>query len=129
MLDLKTGEFDHRLIKFWKWRWSLDLKEEAKSGCHLWDNTDGTPVPMWENLMAIRNVLSCALKPTRPFHIATCGEYFLKSIARFWAKFADEKCVMGAWGACQAEGEEKEKAIESAAESFAFLEKQLQGNK
>ncbi|KAK1564531.1 hypothetical protein Q3G72_005204 [Acer saccharum] len=96
---------------------------------HLWDNTDGTPVPMWENLMAIRNVLSCALKPTRPFHIATCGEYFLKSIARFWAKFADEKCVMGAWGACQAEGEEKEKAIESAAESFAFLEKQLQGNK
>ncbi|KAI9174744.1 hypothetical protein LWI28_022172 [Acer negundo] len=54
---------------------------------------------------------------------------YQKAIARFWAKFADEKCVMGAWGACQAEGEEKEKAIESAAESFAFLEKQLEGNK
>ncbi|KAI9173633.1 hypothetical protein LWI28_004146 [Acer negundo] len=41
---------------------------------------------------------------------------YQKAIARFWAKFVDEKCVMGAWAACQAEGEEKEKAIESAAE-------------
>ncbi|KAH7549378.1 hypothetical protein JRO89_XS13G0021800 [Xanthoceras sorbifolium] len=52
---------------------------------------------------------------------------YQKAIARFWAKFADEKCVWGAWGACQAEGEEKEKAAESAMESFAFLEKQIEG--
>ncbi|GLU12946.1 hypothetical protein SLE2022_296000 [Rubroshorea leprosula] len=52
-----------------------------------------------------------------------------KATARFWAKFADEKCIFGAWGACRAEGEEKEKAIESATESFKFLEKQIEGKK
>ncbi|KAK6249738.1 hypothetical protein SCA6_003743 [Theobroma cacao] len=52
-----------------------------------------------------------------------------KAIACFWAKFADEKCLHGAFDACRAEGNEKEKAIESAAESFAFLEKQLEGKK
>lgn len=75
--------------------------------------------------------------------------------ARFWAKFADEKVVpfssnpnksflpyyfdlvlaynqvvFGAWRACTAaEGEEKEKAIESALESLAYLEKQIEGKK
>nr|ANO39989.1 glutathione S-transferase U26 [Populus yatungensis] len=52
-----------------------------------------------------------------------------RAMARFWAKFADEKCVMGAFAASWKEGEEKEKAIESALESFTFLEKQIQGKK
>lgn len=49
--------------------------------------------------------------------------------ARFWARFIDEKCVLGVWGATVAQGEEKEKAIEAALESLAFLEKQIQGKK
>ena len=36
---------------------------------------------------------------------------------------------MGAFAAFWKEGEEKEKAIESALESFTFLEKQIQGKK
>ncbi|KAH7839894.1 hypothetical protein Vadar_010075 [Vaccinium darrowii] len=50
-----------------------------------------------------------------------------KSLARFWAKFSDDKCIRGAWNACKAEGEAKEKAIESAKESLSFLEKQIEG--
>ncbi|KAH7839800.1 hypothetical protein Vadar_009061 [Vaccinium darrowii] len=50
-----------------------------------------------------------------------------KSMARFLAKFNDEKCILGAFNACKAEGEEKEKAIESAKESLSFLEKQIEG--
>ncbi|KAJ7975184.1 putative Glutathione s-transferase [Quillaja saponaria] len=54
---------------------------------------------------------------------------YQRALARCWAKFVDEKCVFGAWGACIAKGEEKEKAVESALESLAFLEKQIQGKK
>ncbi|CAK9137716.1 unnamed protein product [Ilex paraguariensis] len=39
------------------------------------------------------------------------------------------KCVFGAWGACRAEGEEKEKAIQSAKESLALIENQINGKK
>ncbi|XP_044477418.1 glutathione transferase GST 23-like [Mangifera indica] len=52
-----------------------------------------------------------------------------RAMARFWAKFADEKCVMGAFGACWKEGEEKDTAVESAIENFAYLEKQIEGKK
>ncbi|KAL6319542.1 hypothetical protein AAG906_014218 [Vitis piasezkii] len=52
-----------------------------------------------------------------------------RAMARFWAKYADEKCMFGAWEAFKAEGEEKEKAMESALESFAFLEKAIKGKK
>lgn len=37
--------------------------------------------------------------------------------------------MIGAFEACIAEGEEKEKAIQSARESFAFLEELIGGNK
>ncbi|XP_058203531.1 probable glutathione S-transferase [Rhododendron vialii] len=50
-----------------------------------------------------------------------------RSTARFWAKFSDDKCIFGAFDACKAEGEEKEKAIESARESLSFLEEQIEG--
>lgn len=49
--------------------------------------------------------------------------------ARFWARFIDEKCVPGVWGATVAHGEEKGKAVDAALESLAFLEKQIQGKK
>ncbi|KAI6674237.1 hypothetical protein NL676_002143 [Syzygium grande] len=50
--------------------------------------------------------------------------------ARFWAQFADDKCVFGAGEACRADdGLEKEKAVETAIESFAYLEKQIEGKK
>ncbi|KAK7392950.1 hypothetical protein VNO78_21400 [Psophocarpus tetragonolobus] len=49
--------------------------------------------------------------------------------ARFWAKFIDEKCVLGVWGATVAQGEEKDKAIDAALESLAFVEKEIQGKK
>ncbi|EEF29859.1 probable glutathione S-transferase [Ricinus communis] len=52
-----------------------------------------------------------------------------RAMARFWAKFADDKCLYGAFHACWKEGEEKEKAIESAMESFAMLEEQIKGKK
>ncbi|KAF8044034.1 hypothetical protein BT93_A2117 [Corymbia citriodora subsp. variegata] len=48
--------------------------------------------------------------------------------ARFWAQFADDKCAFGTWGACRAEDAlEKETAMEAALESFAYLEKQIEG--
>lgn len=37
--------------------------------------------------------------------------------------------MIGVWGACVAQGEEKGKAIEAALDSLEFLEKQIQGNK
>lgn len=52
-----------------------------------------------------------------------------RAVARFWAKFADEKVVFGVWTACSAEGEKKEKAIEAALESLEHLEKQIEGKK
>ncbi|MCD9639326.1 hypothetical protein HAX54_023766 [Datura stramonium] len=50
-----------------------------------------------------------------------------RATARFWAKFVDDKCVIGSWQAMQAEGEAKAKAIESVQELFAFIEKQIKG--
>ncbi|XP_057758870.1 probable glutathione S-transferase [Arachis stenosperma] len=53
-----------------------------------------------------------------------------RALARFWAKFIDEKCVISVWGACVAqEGEEKEKAVEGAIETLSHLEKQIKGKK
>ncbi|KAL3715682.1 hypothetical protein ACJRO7_007422 [Eucalyptus globulus] len=63
--------------------------------------------------------------------------------ARFWAQFADDKmtlltfspgyclfCVLFAFGAYWAEDAlEKEKAVETALESFAYLEKLIEGKK
>ncbi|KAM6568153.1 hypothetical protein CsatB_016138 [Cannabis sativa] len=49
--------------------------------------------------------------------------------ARFWAKFADDKVLMGSFEACKAQGEGKEKLIESVQESLGFLEKEIEGKK
>lgn len=37
--------------------------------------------------------------------------------------------MLGAWEACQAEGEEKEKAVEAAVQHLALLDKEIQGKK
>ncbi|KAK9925796.1 hypothetical protein M0R45_023061 [Rubus argutus] len=52
-----------------------------------------------------------------------------RAMARFWAKFVDDKVVIGVWGAFTAQGEEKEKAIESALKPLAYLEEQIKGKK
>ncbi|BAT96331.1 hypothetical protein VIGAN_08324900 [Vigna angularis var. angularis] len=54
---------------------------------------------------------------------------YQRAHARFWARFIDEKCLYGVWGAAVAEGEEKEKAVEGALESLRFLEKEIEGKK
>ncbi|KAG5563063.1 hypothetical protein RHGRI_005718 [Rhododendron griersonianum] len=51
-----------------------------------------------------------------------------RSMARFWAKFSDEKVRISVSNSLPwSEGEEKEKAIESARESLSFLEEQIEG--
>ncbi|KAK6787584.1 hypothetical protein RDI58_016109 [Solanum bulbocastanum] len=54
-----------------------------------------------------------------------------RATVRFWAKFVDDKCVIGSWQAMamQDEGEAKAKAIESVQELYAFIEKQIEGKK
>ncbi|KAF2309054.1 hypothetical protein GH714_000286 [Hevea brasiliensis] len=52
-----------------------------------------------------------------------------RATARFWAKFADEKCLIGAFESFGKKENKRRKAIESALESFAFLEEQIKGKK
>ncbi|XP_042062792.1 probable glutathione S-transferase [Salvia splendens] len=52
-----------------------------------------------------------------------------RSMARFWAKFVDEKVVVTAFEAMKSEGEEKEVAIVAAKETLELLEKQIEGKK
>ncbi|XP_043695218.1 glutathione transferase GST 23-like [Telopea speciosissima] len=54
---------------------------------------------------------------------------YQRAMARFWAKFADEKSLIGVWQACCAQGEEQEKAVESALETLKILEKKVEGKK
>ncbi|KAK4479312.1 hypothetical protein RD792_014823 [Penstemon davidsonii] len=50
-----------------------------------------------------------------------------RAMARFWAKFVDEKVVLSAWEAMRSQGEEK--AINSAQEALGFLENLIKGKK
>ncbi|KAL3826053.1 hypothetical protein ACJIZ3_022082 [Penstemon smallii] len=52
-----------------------------------------------------------------------------RSMARFWAKFLDEKCPPAMTRACMRTGEEQEKAYEEAIEVLTFLENELIGKK
>ncbi|KAJ8635140.1 hypothetical protein MRB53_009407 [Persea americana] len=53
-----------------------------------------------------------------------------RAMARFWANFADEKCLFGGvWSAFCAEGEAKQKAVESALETLQVIEEELKGKK
>ncbi|XP_030473211.1 glutathione S-transferase U8-like [Syzygium oleosum] len=52
-----------------------------------------------------------------------------RAMARFWAKFLDEKCVPALWKACMSVGPEREKTQEEACELLSTLEGELKGKK
>ncbi|KAL1804712.1 hypothetical protein ACET3Z_027780 [Daucus carota] len=55
---------------------------------------------------------------------------YARAMARFWAKFIDDKCFPSIWKIRKSQGEEeREKAIEEAKEQLAILENELKGKK
>ncbi|KAF8394003.1 hypothetical protein HHK36_020205 [Tetracentron sinense] len=52
-----------------------------------------------------------------------------RAMARFWGKFAEEKCLTEVWTAFCTEGHGQEKAVESAIETLRILDKQVKGKK
>ncbi|KAK1377498.1 Glutathione transferase [Heracleum sosnowskyi] len=55
---------------------------------------------------------------------------YARAMARFWAKFIDEKCLPAVWKIRRSQGEEeREKAIEEATEHLVTLENELRGKK
>ncbi|GKV05926.1 hypothetical protein SLEP1_g17875 [Rubroshorea leprosula] len=58
--------------------------------------------------------------PHDPYH---------RAMARFWAKFIDEKCVGGLWNTCWSAEAEREKAVEEGLECLKMLEDTLEGKR
>ncbi|KAL1804714.1 hypothetical protein DCAR_0830525 [Daucus carota subsp. sativus] len=54
---------------------------------------------------------------------------YARSLARFWAKFIDDKCLPAIWKVRKSEEGEREKAIEEATEHLVTLETELKGKK
>lgn len=52
-----------------------------------------------------------------------------RAMARFWAKFLDEKCRPALWKSYTSVGPEREKALEEAQELLSTLEGELKGKK
>ncbi|KAH6772903.1 hypothetical protein C2S52_004260 [Perilla frutescens var. hirtella] len=52
-----------------------------------------------------------------------------RSMARFWAKFGDEKVMPSIWSVFVSQGKEQEEAIPQAVANLKFLEEQLKGKK
>ncbi|XP_030521382.1 glutathione S-transferase U8-like [Rhodamnia argentea] len=52
-----------------------------------------------------------------------------RAMARFWAKFFDEKCLPAFWKSCMSSEPEREKAHEEARELLSTLEDELKGKK
>ncbi|RWR75792.1 Tau class glutathione transferase GSTU45 [Cinnamomum micranthum f. kanehirae] len=52
-----------------------------------------------------------------------------RAMARFWAKFFEEKCLMQVWMTCCSKGSEQEKHMQEAMENLKTLETALQGKK
>ncbi|XP_073134729.1 probable glutathione S-transferase [Henckelia pumila] len=52
-----------------------------------------------------------------------------RALARFWARFLDEKCLPAYRTACLVSGEEQAKAKEEAEESLQILDNELKGKK
>ncbi|CAN8270024.1 unnamed protein product [Cochlearia groenlandica] len=48
-----------------------------------------------------------------------------RSMARFWAKYVDEKVMLSLWKACWGQESEREKMVEEANEGLKTLEKEL----
>ncbi|KAL8102291.1 hypothetical protein AgCh_026972 [Apium graveolens] len=55
---------------------------------------------------------------------------YARALARFWAKFIDDKLLPAVWNIRKSQGEEeREKAIEEAEQQLATLENELKGKK
>ncbi|XP_007035120.2 PREDICTED: glutathione transferase GST 23 [Theobroma cacao] len=52
---------------------------------------------------------------------------YQRALARFWAKFAEEKILEGAWNALCSQGEEKQKALRQTIEAMEKIEGELEG--
>lgn len=52
-----------------------------------------------------------------------------RAMARFWAKFIDDKCAGAVWKACFSKGEEQVKGMEEVFELLKTFESQLEGKK
>ncbi|XVF38462.1 hypothetical protein REPUB_Repub20aG0104500 [Reevesia pubescens] len=52
---------------------------------------------------------------------------YQRALARFWAKFAEEKILEGAWNALCSRGEEKQKALQQTIEAMEKIEGELKG--
>ncbi|CAN1275550.1 Glutathione S-transferase U8 [Linum perenne] len=52
-----------------------------------------------------------------------------KAMARFWAKFIDDKCLEGAWKIVWCAEEERRKMMEEVTQQLKALEEQLKGKK
>ncbi|XP_057801311.1 probable glutathione S-transferase [Salvia miltiorrhiza] len=61
-----------------------------------------------------------SILPKHPYH---------RAMARFWAKFLQEKCTDPMWKAFWSAGEEREKAKGEAEESLKILENEIKGKK
>jgi glutathione S-transferase len=54
---------------------------------------------------------------------------YARAMARFWAKFIDDKCMPSIWKIRSSQGDEQKKAVEEALENLKTLENELKGNK
>jgi len=54
---------------------------------------------------------------------------YQRAMARFWAKFVDDKCSMAIWKANWSKDKEKEEAMEEAHEHLKTLENELKGKR
>ncbi|KAK4488673.1 hypothetical protein RD792_004450 [Penstemon davidsonii] len=52
-----------------------------------------------------------------------------KAMARFWAKFGEEKVLVSIWSAFTSQGKEQEEALATTANNLKFIEEQLKGKK
>ncbi|KAA8520334.1 hypothetical protein F0562_014590 [Nyssa sinensis] len=52
-----------------------------------------------------------------------------KAVARFWAKFGDDKLLPSLWRVFVTQGKEQEEAIAPALENLKFIEEELKGKK
>ncbi|EXB70648.1 putative glutathione S-transferase [Morus notabilis] len=52
-----------------------------------------------------------------------------RALARFWAKFGDEKVLPAIWEAFTKQGKEQEEALSTAVENLKYLEEELKGKK
>ncbi|KNA19344.1 hypothetical protein SOVF_062440 [Spinacia oleracea] len=61
-----------------------------------------------------------SILPTDPYQ---------RSLARFWAKFIDDKAMPSLWNAMWAKEDEQEKTLKEAKENLEMLEKEIEGKK